>query len=311
MTHDHRPDELEDHDKGLSHDLPKLVRRGLGRRGMLGVVGGLGVATLAGCALGDNDSSASGSTPSSQGAPPGGPGGGGGPGGAIGGDSDVEVADGEIPEETAGPFPGDGSNGPNVLTESGIVRSDITSSFGSASGVAEGVPLTVKLKVYDLAGEDATALAGAAIYLWHCDREGRYSMYDEEIADENYLRGVQEADADGRVEFTTIFPAAYSGRWPHIHFEVYPSLAEATSAENKLPHLAARLPRGRLHRGVRDRRVRGERHQPGPDEPRDRRGLLRRLLPPARRRDRLGRRRLRRHPERPGLNRAAPLPVST
>ena len=31
----------------------------------------------------------------------------------------------EIPEETAGPFPGDGSNGPDVLTESGVVRKDI------------------------------------------------------------------------------------------------------------------------------------------------------------------------------------------
>ena len=96
----------------------------------------------------------------------------------LGGDSSVEVAEGEIPEETAGPFPGDGSNGPNVLTESGVVRSDITGSFGDASGVAEGVPMTVKLKVYDLNGDDATPLAGAAIYLWHCDREGSYSMYD-------------------------------------------------------------------------------------------------------------------------------------
>ena len=78
-----------------------------------------------------------------------------------------------IPEETAGPYPGDGSNGPNVLAESGVVRSDITSSFGDASGVAEGVPMTVKLKVYDLNGDDATPLAGAAVYLWHCDREGK------------------------------------------------------------------------------------------------------------------------------------------
>ena len=54
------------------------------------------------------------------------------------------------------------------------------------------------------------------------------------IADENYLRGVQETDADGQVEFTTIFPAAYSGRWPHMHFEVYQSLADATSYTNKL-----------------------------------------------------------------------------
>ena len=43
-----------------------------------------------------------------------------------------------IPEETAGPFPGDGSNGPNVLTESGVVRSDIRSSFGEFSGTATG-----------------------------------------------------------------------------------------------------------------------------------------------------------------------------
>ena len=158
-------------------------------------------------------------------------------------ESDVDVADGEIPEETAGPYPGDGSNGANVLTESGIVRSDITSSFGVASGVAEGVPLTVKLKVYDLAGEDATALSGAAIYLWHCDRDGSYSMYYEDVADENYLRGVQEADADGHVEFTTIFPACYSGRWPHMHFEVYESLDDATSAVQQAAHLPARPPR--------------------------------------------------------------------
>ncbi|HWJ53826.1 MAG TPA: 3,4-dioxygenase subunit beta, partial [Propionibacteriaceae bacterium] len=26
----------------------------------------------------------------------------------------------------------------------------------------------------------------------------------------------------------------YSGRWPHIHFEVYPSLAKATSSANKI-----------------------------------------------------------------------------
>ena len=68
------------------------------------------------------------------------------------------------------------------------------------------------------------------MYLWHCDREGRYSMYSEGVTDENYLRGVQVAGDDGRLTFTSIFPGAYSGRWPHIHFEVYPDEAEATSA---------------------------------------------------------------------------------
>ena len=121
-----------------------------------------------------------------------------------------------------------------MLTESGVVRSDITSSFGSASGVAEGVPLTLRFRVYDLAGEDVTPLAGAALYAWHCDREGNYSMYDGDAVDENYLRGVQEADEDGWLEFTTIFPACYAGRWPHVHFEIYESLDSATSASTKL-----------------------------------------------------------------------------
>lgn len=238
-SHDHHDGELEDHDLGLSHDLPQIVERNrLGRRGLLSIIGGLGVVAVAGCAADDSTSAGSttSSTSSRAGTPPAGGGPGGTPpdGGMGGAELDVEVAEGEIPEETAGPYPGDGSNGPNVLAESGVVRSDITSSFGSASGVAEGVPTTVKLRVYDLAGEEATALAGAAVYLWHCDRDGNYSMYSEAVADENYLRGVQEADADGRIEFTTIFPATYSGRWPHMHFEVYESLAAATGAESML-----------------------------------------------------------------------------
>jgi protocatechuate 3,4-dioxygenase beta subunit len=143
----------------------------------------------------------------------------------------AEIA--EIPEETAGPYPGDGSNGLNVLTQNGVVRSDIRSSFGSASGVAQGVPTTIKFTVLDTSNRGAP-LAGAAVYTWHCDREGRYSGYSQGVTNENYLRGVQETDASGVATFTSIYPACYSGRWPHIHFEVYPSLAEATSAGKKL-----------------------------------------------------------------------------
>jgi protocatechuate 3,4-dioxygenase beta subunit len=129
-----------------------------------------------------------------------------------------------------------------VLSESGIVRSDLTSSFGDAAGVAEGVLVTIRLKVHDLNGEDVTAMSGAAVYLWHCNREGEYSMYSENVADENYLRGVQETDADGRVQFTSIFPACYDGRWPHMHFEVYASLDDATSYTNKLRTSQLALP---------------------------------------------------------------------
>ncbi len=147
-----------------------------------------------------------------------------------------------IPEETAGPFPGNGTNGPNVLVESGVVRQDIRSSIGGATGVAEGVELTIRLKIVD-AGNDCGPLPGAAVYLWHCDREGRYSMYSPGAEDENYLRGVQEAGSDGVVTFTSIFPACYSGRWPHIHFEVYPSLDAATDADNVIATSQVALPK--------------------------------------------------------------------
>jgi protocatechuate 3,4-dioxygenase beta subunit len=142
--------------------------------------------------------------------------------------------DGDIPEETGGPYPGDGSNGVNVLTESGIVREDLRSSFGDASGVAEGVPLSIQLKVYDNGTDGLTPYACAAVYLWHCDREGRYSLYSDGVTGENYLRGVQVVGDDGSLSFTSIFPACYSGRWPHLHFEVYPSVDDATTASNKL-----------------------------------------------------------------------------
>ncbi len=72
--------------------------------------------------------------------------------------------------------------------------------------------------------------------------DGKYSLYSEGISAENYPRGVQEADSDGNVTFTSIYPAAYSGRWPHIHFEVYPSLADAAAASSKLRTSQLALP---------------------------------------------------------------------
>ena len=138
-----------------------------------------------------------------------------------------------IPSETGGPFPGDGSNGPNVLTQSGIVRRDMRPSFGASTVVASGIPLLLNLRLVDT-GNGCKPLAGAAVYAWHCDIDGKYSLYDNGVQDRNYLRGVQAADASGQVSFQTIFPAAYSGRWPHIHFEIYPSLAVATSSDAKL-----------------------------------------------------------------------------
>lgn len=216
MSHDH--DDVHEHDLGLSHDLPTV----LGRRRALGLLSAAGLAAALAACSGGSDSSTASTPDASAGSA------------TAGSATDAAAVDGEVPEETGGPFPADGTNGVNVLTESGIVRSDLTTSFGGASGVAAGVPTTIDLTIIDMNGDSVAPYAGAAIYLWHCDQEGRYSMYDDEIKDENYLRGVQVADGDGTVSFTSIFPAAYDGRWPHMHFEVYRDEASATSATNKL-----------------------------------------------------------------------------
>lgn len=146
-----------------------------------------------------------------------------------------------IPPETAGPFPGDGSNGPDLLSQSGVVRSDIRASFGSSTTVASGVPLTIRFAVLDLA-DGCNPMAGAAIYAWHCDQVGRYSLYSSGAENENYLRGVQAAGDDGIVTFQSVFPGCYPGRWPHVHFEVFPSLEAAADEANRIATSQIALP---------------------------------------------------------------------
>ena len=144
-----------------------------------------------------------------------------------------------VPEETAGPYPGDGSNGPDILTEPDVVRSDITTSIGSFTGTAEGVPASITLTVLD-SSNGCAPLKGGAVYVWHADKDGHYSMYT--APDASYLRGVQEADANGTVTFQSIWPGCYDGRWPHIHFEVYPTLADALEAQSRIVTSQIALP---------------------------------------------------------------------
>jgi protocatechuate 3,4-dioxygenase beta subunit len=200
----------------------------------LALLGGLGL-TVAGCS-GGNDSNgatattkgASSSTSTTSGATT-----------TTTGTTATVTSCAVIPEETGGPYPGDGTNGPDVLSENGVVRTDIRTSFDGASGTADGVPYTIQFTVVDV-DRGCKPLTGAAVYVWHCDREGNYSMYT--ASDANYLRGVQEVDTNGVVRFTSIFPACYSGRWPHVHFEVYPSVDAATSGTGKLVTSQLALP---------------------------------------------------------------------
>jgi protocatechuate 3,4-dioxygenase beta subunit len=242
MNHDDHDDHDDDRDHhgGLAHDLGRLIAS-TNRRRALRLFAGASLIPILGC--GDDSPSTTGTGGSGGGAGTGGSAGSGGSAGTDGssgtGGTGGSGRCSTIPEETGGPYPGDGTNGPNVLTQSGVVRGDIRSSFGSLSGTAAGVPLTIELTLVNTSASCAP-LAGYAVYLWHCDRDSNYSLYT--IATQNYLRGVQAADASGKVSFTTIFPGCYSGRWPHAHFEIYPSLDKAMSAGNRVRTSQLALP---------------------------------------------------------------------
>ena len=201
------PHSDDHHDKGLSFDLGRLLSRrnaviGLG---LLGAGGYLGLRGIGGQA------NATG----------------------IAADGSVCVAD---PSETAGPFPGDGTNRKdgetvNALRQSGIVREDIRPSFNGLTPVAGGVQLDLVLTLVNV-NAACTPLAGYAVYIWQCDAEGVYSMYDK--TDRNYCRGLGITDNKGQVKFTTVFPGCYDGRWPHFHFEVFADVAAASTGDNSL-----------------------------------------------------------------------------
>jgi protocatechuate 3,4-dioxygenase beta subunit len=199
------------HHRGLDHDFPLLRRRR-----MMGLAGGTTVAALAALALGEPAWAATAPT----------------------------TATAATAAEPTGPANAGGSAGfddsTSLLSRSGIVRSDIRRGFGTATGAAQGVPLTLKLRL--TSANSGKAIAGQAVYLWHCDRDGDYSLYAPALTGQNYLRGVQASDEAGWVSFTSIFPGAYAGRWPHVHFEVYPSVATATGGAGKLHTSQLALP---------------------------------------------------------------------
>ncbi|WP_370248240.1 3,4-dioxygenase subunit beta [Nocardioides sp.] len=217
MTHDDDP-----FDQGLAHDLDTLRHQQVRhRRAVLGLLGagglglGAGVLGLAGAR-----------------------------GGALGpaGAAAAAATCGDpIPSETAGPYPGDGSNGPDVLLLDGVTRRDIRRSIGGASGVAAGVPFWFGMQLID--ADTCRPLRGHAVYAWHCDRNGDYSMYSSGLEEENYLRGVQVSNRRGKLVFRSIFPGWYSGRWPHVHFEVYRNRATALRSGTILHTSQLAIPR--------------------------------------------------------------------
>jgi protocatechuate 3,4-dioxygenase beta subunit len=112
------------------------------------------------------------------------------------------------PEQTEGPY----------FVEEKLKRKDIKTD--PKDGKAKtGIPLVLALQVFTLQQKRSIPLAGATVDIWHCDASGVYSDVEEAVG-HKFLRGYQVTDVNGRVEFATIYPGAYSGRAVHIHFKV-------------------------------------------------------------------------------------------
>lgn len=125
-----------------------------------------------------------------------------------------------IPTETEGPFPLD-------LTENQtFFRSDVREDRA-------GVRFNLKIKINGVG--DCGPMAGVRVNIWHCDKDGYYSGYDNSMnpgqAGKTYLRGYQITDSNGEVNFTTIFPGWYQGRICHIHFQVRTSSSYAVVSQ--------------------------------------------------------------------------------
>lgn len=83
-----------------------------------------------------------------------------------------------------------------------------------------GVPLVLDLYVYR-SDDSCEPEQGAVVDIWHCNASG---LYSDEAANgtsgSTWLRGYQETDSTGHVQFTTIYPGWYMGRCVHIHVRV-------------------------------------------------------------------------------------------
>jgi len=116
------------------------------------------------------------------------------------------------PELTIGPY----------FVDDQLNRSDIRSE-PSDNSVKEGLPLTLNLVVASVDDSSCTPIEGAQVDVWHCDANGQYSGVSDQGFDtsgQKFLRGYQLTDANGAVQFQTIYPGWYSGRAVHIHFTI-------------------------------------------------------------------------------------------
>lgn len=100
------------------------------------------------------------------------------------------------------------TEGPYYSTDT-PVRSDVTAS-------QPGTKTKLTITVVD---SSCNIVKGAKVDIWHANASGKYSAVDGNS--QNFLRGTQITDSNGKVTFTTIYPGWYPGRTMHIHFKVW------------------------------------------------------------------------------------------
>ncbi|MBD2103052.1 intradiol ring-cleavage dioxygenase [Leptolyngbya sp. FACHB-261] len=116
------------------------------------------------------------------------------------------------PQQTEGPY----------FVDERLNRSDIRSEPSDGS-VKDGVPLQLTLRISQASSTRCVPLVGAIVDIWHCDAKGIYSDVSDRsfsTIGQKFLRGYQVTDANGTVQFTTIYPGWYPGRTVHIHFKI-------------------------------------------------------------------------------------------
>ena len=122
------------------------------------------------------------------------------------------------PNETEGPYPYVGGEITNPLQ-----RADITAG-------QTGLPLSLNFVIVN-SNNNCAAVNGARVDIWHCNKDGYYSGYGNQVGGalggtqsyvgQTWLRGFQLADTAGKAQFITIYPGWYQGRATHIHIEVF------------------------------------------------------------------------------------------
>jgi protocatechuate 3,4-dioxygenase beta subunit len=114
------------------------------------------------------------------------------------------------PEQTEGPYYFDADR----------IRSDVREG-------RPGTELQLAIRVRD---GDCTPLKDAVVEIWHADAGGVYSGFEQASGggpgggrtdESTYMRGAQVTDANGIVNFVTVYPGWYRGRTVHIHAKVH------------------------------------------------------------------------------------------